>query len=331
MALSPTHPIYLLSLSLSLLLVILPIAAAQACRNNATLPLPAETIFQFAPGNNFTFFENVVSRPNGDLLITMAVPRPVVFLLQNPGSSCPTFSPVFTVPGVNGTNGIAEIANRPDVFAVIAGNLTLGGDPANGVPKSWSVWEIDLSSSSAGGGNSSSPTDAPVVDCAVPPVPPAAAARKIADLPQAPRLNGIAAVPGTSAMLVGDSQLGVAFRLDTATGTVATALDLPAMKPVPGAGSSDDALGLNGLKVGRRDGFLYFTNAAARTINRVAILPDGSGVAPGAAVELIASVPGSGWMDDLDLREDGSLWVTTNVSLSLLFLLLTGTGGACVS
>lgn len=305
------HLTRLLPLSCALL----PGAAAQVCRNNAALPLPAKTIFQLAPGNNFTFFENVVSRPNGDLLITMAVPTANVFLLQNPGSDCPTLAPVLSIPGVNGTDGIAEIANRPDVYAVIAGNLSLSGDPANGVPKTWSVWEIDLSA----GGSSTNASSAAVNCAAAPPAPPAVSARKIADFPQAPRLNGIAAVPGTSTMLVGDSQLGVAFRLDTTTGSVTTAIDLPAMKPVSGAGSIDDALGLNGLKVGR-DGFLYFTNAAGRTINRVAIMPDGSGVRPGAAVENIASVAGSGWMDDLDLREDGSLWVTTNVSFLAVWL-----------
>lgn len=350
---SPLHRPSLLSrLLLPLLLPgLLPTAAgqlSQTCLNNATAPLPAKTIFQFAdapPGSagagagtaktnaNFTFFENVVARANGDLLVTMAVPRPSVFLLRNAGSACPTLTPALAaVPGVNGTNGIAEIATRPDVFAVIAGNLTLGGDPANGVPRSWSVWEIDMtadnsSSSSSSSSSSNSSSSAGAVDCspgAAPP-PPVVSARKIADFPMAPRLNGIAAVPGTAAMLVGDSELGVAFRLDTATGAITTALDLPAMKPVPGAGSVDDALGLNGLKVsslgpggGGKNGssqtFLYFTNAANRTINRVAILPDGSGAVAGAAVETIASVPQAGWMDDLDLRQDGSLWVTTNVS-----------------
>lgn len=285
-------------------------AAAQACRNNATLPLPAQTIFQFAKGDNFTFFENIVSRANGDLLVTMAVPQPNVYLLQNPGSACPSMSQLFRVPGVNGTDGIVEIASRPDVFAVVAGNLSLSGDPANGVARSWSVWEMDLGGVT-GGGNASAP-----VDCSSSspdPAPPAVTTRKIADFPMAPRLNGAAAVPGTPAVLVGDSQLGVAFRLDTVTGQITTAFDFPEMKPVPNAGSIDDALGLNGMKIGR-DGYLYFTNAAARTINRVQITPDGTGPAAGAAVEMIARVPESGWMDDLDLRDDGSLWVTTNVS-----------------
>lgn len=291
-----------------LTLLLLPTALAQACRNNAALPLPSKTVFQLAPGNNFTFFENIVSRSNGDLLITMAVPEANVFLLQNPASECPTFSPVFSVPGVNGTDGITEVANRPDVFAVIAGNLSLSGDPANGVPNTWSVWEIDLQ-----GGTNASVSG--LVSCTPgATVAPAISARKIADFPMAPRLNGAASIPGTSAILVGDSELGVAFRLDTVTGQITKALDFPEMKPVPGAGSIDDALGLNGLKVGK-DGFLYFTNAAARTINRVAILPDGSGAMPGATVQMIASVPSSGWMDDLDLRDDGSLWVTTNVSV----------------
>ncbi|KAJ4393081.1 hypothetical protein N0V93_002288 [Gnomoniopsis smithogilvyi] len=290
------------------LFTLLPTILAQACRNNATLPLPFQTVFQLAPGNNFTFFENIVSRSNGDLLITMAVPEPNVFLLQNPASACPTFSPVFSVPGVNGTDGIAEVANRPDVFAVIAGNLSLSGNPANGVPGTWSVWEIDLS-----GGTNTSVSG--LVNCASgATVRPTISARKIADFPMAPRLNGVAAIPGTSAVLVGDSELGVAFRLDTVTGQITTALDFPQMKPVSGAGSIDDALGLNGLKVGN-DGFVYFTNAAARTINRVAILPDGSGPMPGATVQTIAAVPNAGWMDDLDLKADGSLWVTTNVSM----------------
>lgn len=299
---TPTKHHLLLSL-----LSLIPLTTAQACRNNAALPLPSQTIFQFAPGNNFTFFENIVPRSNGDLLITMAVPQANVFLLQNAGSACPNMVPLFNVPGgVNGTDGITEIATRPDVFAVIAGNLSLSGNPANGVPNSWSVWELDLSNS---GFNS---TLSGLVDCSAVPQAPTLSARKIADFPQAPRLNGAAAVPGTPAVLVGDSQLGVVFRLDTVTGQVTTVMDLPEMKPVPNAGSVDDALGLNGIKV--KDGFLYFTNAAARTINRVAILMDGSGIQPGAVVQQIASVPSSGWMDDLDLREDGSLWVTTNVS-----------------
>lgn len=307
-----------------LLLLLLPITAhAQACRNNAALPLPAKTIFQLAPGNNFTFFENIVSRSNGDLLITMAVPQPNIFLLQNPASACPTFSPLFSVPGgVNGTDGITEIATRPDTFAVIAGNLSLSGNPANGVLGTWAVWEVALqggTNTSVSGLVNCGPGAGAAAAAAATTLPPTVSARKIADLPTAPRLNGIAAIPGSAAVLVGDSQLGVAFRLDTLTGQVSTALDFPEMKPVPGANSADDALGLNGLKVGK-DGFVYFTNAAARTINRVAILPDGSGPMPGATVQTLAALPSAGWMDDLDLRDDGSLWVTTNVSYALMIM-----------
>lgn len=306
-------------------------ATTTTCRaNTGPLPLPAETVFQLAPGNNFTFFENIAARANGDLLVTMAVPDPNVFLLRNPASACPALVPLFSVPGVNGTDGIVEVADRPDVFAVVAGNLSLSGDPANGVPGTWAVWEIDLT---GGGGsnnnnNNNSQTSSAtndVVDCSDPAAsaPPPVTARKIAAVPQAPRLNGAAAIPGTSAVLLGDSQLGVAFRLDTVTGAITTALDFPQMKPVPGAGSIDDALGLNGMKIVSSSSgnasssslMLYFTNAAARTMNRVAILPDGSGPAAGATVETIASLPEAGWLDDLDVRNDGSLWVTTNVSL----------------
>lgn len=286
-------------------------------QNDPSLPLPARTIFQFGPGNDATFFENIASRANGDILVTMAVPQANIFAIQNPMTSCPTMTPVFQIPGSNGTHGITEIANRPDVFAVIAGNISLSGNPANGVLGSNSVWELDLRSSG------SAPATGPVGGINPDPSCPSAlplevTARRIADFTMAPRLNGAASVPGTSAVLVGDSQLGVAFRLDTATGAITTALDFPEMKPVPGAGSADDALGLNGMKI--RAGFLYFTTAASRTVYRVAILPDGSGPAPGAAVETIAAVPSASWMDDIDVRDDGSLWVTTNTGNTLLAL-----------
>ncbi|KKY30293.1 hypothetical protein UCDDA912_g09769 [Diaporthe ampelina] len=286
-------------------------------QNDPSLPLQSRTIFQFGPGNDATFLENIASRANGDLLVTMAVPQSNVFAIQNPMTSCPTMVPVFQVPGSNGTHGITEIANRPDVFALVAGNISLSGNPANGVLGSNSVWELDLrtSGSAAGAG----PRTGVDPDPSCPPaLPLEVTARKIADLPMAPRLNGLAAVPGTSAVLVGDSQLGVAFRVDTATGAVTTALDVPEMKPVPGAGSADDALGLNGMKV--RGGALYFTTAASRTAYRIAIMPDGSGPAPGAAVETIAAVPAASWMDDIDVRDDGSLWVTTNTGNTLLAL-----------
>ncbi|KAI3396232.1 hypothetical protein diail_12376 [Diaporthe ilicicola] len=322
----PRRP-FLWSLATALLPLSSPASAQGAAgpissclnQNDPSLPLQARTIFQFGAGNNKTFFENIASRANGDLLITMAVPEANIFAIQNPMSSCPTMTPVFRIPGSNGTHGITEIATKPDVFAVLAGNISLSGNPANGVLGSNSVWELDLraSGSPAAPGPITGIGPAPGPGCPAA-LPLQVTARKIAEFPMAPRLNGAAAVPGTSAVLVGDSQLGVAFRLDTDTGAITKALDFPEMKPVPGAGSADDALGLNGMKV--RGGLLYFTTAASRTVYRVAILPDGSGPAAGAAVETIAAVPSSSWMDDLDVRDDGSLWVTTNTGNTLLAL-----------
>lgn len=287
-------------------------------QNDPSLPLQSRTIFQFGPGNDATFLENIASRANGDILVTMAVPQSNVFAIQNPMTSCPTMVPVFQIPGSNGTHGIAEIANRPDVFAVVAGNISLSGNPANGVMGSNSLWELDMRTSASAVAPAPQKQGINPDPSCPQALPLEVTARKIADLPMAPRLNGLAAIPGTSMMLVGDSQLGVAFRVDTASGAVTTAVDVPEMKPVPGAGSADDALGLNGMKV--KGGALYFTTAASRTVYRIAIQPDGSGPMPGATVETIAAVPSASWMDDIDVRDDGSLWVTTNTGNTLLAL-----------
>lgn len=275
--------------------------------NSIAFPVASQLVFQF--GANGTWIENIAVRQNGDLLLTLAAPSGNLFLVQNPMSQEPKLVPLFAFP-TNTTNGIVETGT--DTFVVIAEDLSDSGDPANGVLGTDQVWEVTLVTTED---------------------PPTAVARKITDMPDAPRLNGAAAVPNTTAVLLGDSQLGVAFRLDTATGNYTRAFQFPEMAPVPNSNSTDDALGLNGMKV-PGDGFFYFSNAATRTLYRTAITADGFPAEPadgnGASaaanpVETIARIPGVPWLDDFDVRaSDGSIFLTGSTGNVLLFIKRTG-------
>ena len=283
---------------------VLSLLDAVLCQNrSAKFPLASRLAFQF--DSNDTWIENIAVRQNGDLLLTLAAPSGNLFLLQNPTAPQPNLVPLFAFP-TNTTNGIVE--TRPDTFVVIAENISQSGDPANGVPGTDQVWEVTLLNTTN---------------------PPGVVARKIADMPDAPRLNGAAAVPNTTAVLLGDSQLGVAFRLDTATGRYTQAFRFPEMAPVPNANSSDDALGINGMKV-PGDGFFYFSNAASRPLDRPPITPDGF-PAPAVAgtstnpVETIARIPTVPWLDDFAVRvSDGSIFLTGSTGNVLLFIQRTG-------
>lgn len=276
------------------------------CQNRTVhLPLTSRSVFQFDA--NGTWIENIAVRQNGDLLITTALPSGNLFLIQEPMSQEPSIVPVFAFP-TNSTAGIVE--TRPDTFVVIAENISQSGNPANGVQGTNQVWEVTLLDTEQ---------------------PPAVVARKITDMPDAPRLNGAAAIPNTTAVLVGDSQLGAVFRLDTATGLYAEAFNFPEMAPVPNSNSSDDALGINGLKV-PGDGFLYFSNAASRTVYRTAITADGfpakrvsNNATVANPVETIAHIPDVPWLDDFDVRtSDGSIFLTGSTGNVLLLIKRTG-------
>ncbi|KAI0126717.1 hypothetical protein BJ170DRAFT_415851 [Xylariales sp. AK1849] len=283
--------------------VVLLVDIVSGQNGTVRLPLASRPVFQF--GANGTWIENIAVRQNGDLLITTALPSGNLFLVQNPTSQQPSMVPLFAFP-TNSTAGIVE--TRPDTFVVLAENISTSDNPANGVQGSNQVWEVTLMNTQD---------------------PPEVVARRITEMPDALRLNGAAAVPNTTAVLVGDSELGAVFRLDTATGQYTKAFQFPEMAPVPNSNSSDDALGINGMKA-PGDGFLYFSNAASRTMYRTAITADGfpaagSNGTSNNPVETIARIPSVPWLDDFDVRtSDGSIFLTGSTGNVLLFIKRSG-------
>ncbi|KAI0128934.1 hypothetical protein BJ170DRAFT_623490 [Xylariales sp. AK1849] len=257
------------------------------------LPLPSKTIFQASETD--IWLENVVTRQNGDLLITALWPNSSLFTLREPYSPSPKLDLIHTFDGANGLLGIVE--TQPDIFVVAAGQFSA---LSTWVPGTAAVWEISLNSL----------------------VP---AVRKITDIPESLFLNGIEAVPSCThdAVLVADSRLGAVWRVNTKTGEYSKAIEVPEMAPIANA---SEPFGVNGLKI--RDHFLYWSNSDYHTIYRIRINAKGL-PAGGAEVETVA-VLDSDFIDDFVFDTNGTLWAMTNLDNKVIALRPDGSSDTVV-
>ena len=177
---------------------------------------------------------------------------------------------------------------RPDVFGVVVGNWSIETGPINGT---WSLWSIDLTSYDA----SSSP----------------AVVTKLADIPQASFLNGLAAVnPNT--LLTADIVLGRVFALDISTGavTIASSDTLISPKPNPIFGTR----GANGIRVAQSPSangtnstspYVYFATSGSNIFGRFPVDPiTGKQTAP--AVEIVSAFNSTLNYDDFAITADGA-------------------------
>ncbi|KAK6201895.1 hypothetical protein LQW54_009209 [Pestalotiopsis sp. IQ-011] len=240
--------------------------------------LPTKAIYQFP--NLGDWAENIAVRPNGDLLVTLLGLEPQLWQIPQPWTDAPAAALVHTFPSdLYGLVGIAE--TRPDVFVLAGISLT---DPSIS-----SVWEVIFEGD---GGN--------------------ATTRKIADVPGAVVLNGVAAVPSCSTspavVLIADSMAGLVWRVDTWTGAVSTGVQVPQMAPLGNATSAQN-IGINGIKI--RDGYLYFDNSYAAAVYRVQIDGDGF-VAAGAVVETVAVISDETFLDDFVFDASGNIYIASS-------------------
>lgn len=246
-------------------------------------PASTKPIHQFASVGSWA--ENIAVRPNGNLLVTLLSPLPQLWQITEPWTDEPVATLVHTFPAdqLNGLVGIAETA--PDVFVAAGINMT--------TPSLSSAWEVSFETSDDGSES--------------------VATRKIAEIPNAIVLNGVATVPGcgdkpSSAVLIADSIAGVVFRVDTQTGNVTTAAKVPEMAPL-GNITSDKNIGINGIKI--RDGYLYFDNSYAATLYRVKIDEAGF-VAADAVVETVAVISEESFLDDFVFDSRGDVYIASN-------------------
>lgn len=253
--------------------------AATTMAANATV----NTVYEFPAS---TYVENIAVRSNGQLLVNLLT-APELWLVDPawPGQAIL----VHEFAGSNALCGIAEY--EPDVFAVIAGNVTLA--TGDGVVGSWSIYSIDLAGANITS-NASITAKPPTVT-------------KIADIDAATLLNGMAVLSGDekSLLIAGDVKTGTIYSVDIETGDYAVAINntYTATATEYGLGTS----GTDGVQI--LDDVLYFTNIAQGYLYRVALnTTDGT---PAGEFETVSQIMTSNdqW-DDFTFDAAGNVYMT---------------------
>jgi hypothetical protein len=239
--------------------------------------------------------ENIVQRPNGELLITR-LDAPAVVELLNPFDVKPAPKTLYTFPQANATSGIAQIA--PDAYAIAVGNFSFR---SGGVPDTWTVWTFDLSSE----------------------VP---RFRKLADIPGSAHINGMTYLPdapNAGGVLIGDDMAGVIYRVDITTSKVTLAVNNTYTAPIkdPNYG----AVGVNGIHV--RDSMLYYVNLSIFV--KMLIHPDGTPAGEPVIITRRKEPTNILNFDDFTLRGDKAYLVTSSGN-SILQVDLDGKGDGVI-
>ncbi|EXM15561.1 Six-bladed beta-propeller, TolB-like [Fusarium oxysporum f. sp. vasinfectum] len=180
-----------------------------------------------------TWIENVAIRSNGDLLMTTIGEGKVYSF--SPNSTPAELRAMFKVEGVNALSGIAEVGQ--DFFAV-TGGIFEGMYQNDTMNLSLLKFDGDKVSVST-----------------------------VFQKSKYGPVNGILALPcHRHIILAADAERGEILRIDTTTGHVEVAIKDKALAPVSGG---PFPVGVNGISI--FNDYLYFTNTAHQSFNRVKI------------------------------------------------------------
>jgi hypothetical protein len=234
--------------------------------------------------------ENLAVQANGKLLISR-LDTPEVIQVDPTGVLAPITIATWNASEYMGCLGISETVRG--VFYVITSAFVNGSFvKTNGVN---SIWEINM--------NTFSVDENGVVASN-------ATISKLVDIEGADFLNGMTTLD-ESHVLVGDVYNGWVYEVNTLTEAYNIAINDPLMKF--GANASTN-LGVNGIKI--RDSYLYWTNTAVGSLNRVKINAEAEPV--GESEVVTANVPK---VDDFIFKSDGTAFIAQNQEdeLSVLF------------
>lgn len=229
-------------------------------------------IYQFPEKNHW--FENLVVRPNGMILATELTTPKLWLLDPSLEATAGNIQLIHEFPQYLGLLGIVECL--PDIFAFIAGNFSTA-QGFKSYPGTYAIWSVDFNQ-----GNES-------------------AVEKIADIPGADFLNGMAYLESANAILLGDAGLGVVWKLDLETKASMIAINDTLMSKI----SPDAPDGINGLKVYGDE--LWFTRGFDSIVAKMQISKQGTAV---GSTEIVGVGLNSTWtMDDLVVNPQGQAFV----------------------
>lgn len=282
-------------------LLVLCVVFCYSCTASLTITQPtspaSERIRYAYVFERGSWIESIAARPNGQLLITR-LDIPELWLVE---CTRRDIVPVllYRFSNVQALTGVVEIA--PDVFAVSAGNYTLGSGPT---PGSWSVWRVDLS-----GYVPPSPSETPAL--------PESRVSKIADVPEVAHLKAMTRLSGRY-VLFSDFRAGVVYRLHVDTGAyevvIADGLTAAVTQPI------FDIAGVSGLHL--RDGDLYFTNTGQNILAKIPIHADGT---PAGAASIVAHTAGlTDYFDGFTFGAHGDIYLGTGAENTVVRLPQSG-------
>ncbi|KAI8818277.1 uncharacterized protein EV422DRAFT_177033 [Fimicolochytrium jonesii] len=231
-----------------------------------------------------TWIENIAVRANGKLLVTTLLPDAALYQVDpfHPHQK-PVLVANFTSATASGAFGIAELSK--DYFFVATSNWT-----NNETAQPNTVWKINMAKFDV------APHGKRHIE-------------KVIDISDAGALiNGVTALDKRAGtLLLGDSNQGCVYALDTVARSYKKVQDHASMKAVP-----DSALqiGINGIHVW--NGALYFTNTDQTTLTKVAIAKDGTAAGPYELVATLHTI-----VDDLAIGQNGDAYITTGPTNSI--------------
>ncbi|KOS46456.1 hypothetical protein ACN38_g2660 [Penicillium nordicum] len=251
---------------------------------STTFALPSVDVNVLYNFGNGTWAENLAVRANGHILVSR-LDTPEVLQLDPTGATEPIVVASWNPTTYKGCLGISE-TSRDMFYVVTSGFIDDNFVLTSGVN---SIWEIDMR------GFTVSKKTGEVTSKAI--------VSKLVDIPTSDYLNGATTLSETL-ILVADVYNGWVYRVDTRTGAYNIAINDDKMKfdtvPVPVTN-----LGVNGIKI--KDGYLYWTNTAAGTLNRVRTT--NQGVAIGKSEVVVSNVPKA---DDFIFKKNGVAFVAQN-------------------
>lgn len=264
-----------------------PVVTSLETRTTPALPLTVNTVWEF----DFpSWCENLAIRANGQILVSR-LDTPELYQVDPTGVLEPILIATWNASYYMGALGISE--TTPDVFAInLAAPVNGSFVKTSGIP---AVYKVDMNTFEA--------TSAGVVTQN-------ATVSKIADITSADFLNGMTTLDEEH-IFTGDVYNGWVYKVNVLTGEYSITIDDPKMK-FPADASTN--LGVNGLKI--LDCYLYWTNTAVGSLNKIEITAAGTPVGTSSVVS--ANVPKA---DDFVFKADGTAFIAQNQDdeLSVLF------------